>query len=236
MKGLPQLFKGKGIYLFLTPRFIPGSQPFILYQGCFAPSLEDRSALFILSDGRTSITMTFENQGIADRIVRFNGTSSLFKLRVFEGNWEILGCNPQVLSDPAIRPFSELYDVIEKERTPNEVVVQEVVKLAFDAGELLRKASQSSSAYTSTSSKARIGPVSISTSFSFDERSIPHEQLLEEMKQNSFIMDKLRYSYTTILLLQNIFSRLVDIKSTGDLIVKGRCFQDSSLSVCFYFD
>jgi hypothetical protein len=236
MKGLLQLLKGRGIYLFLTPRFLPGSQPFLLYRGSFDSSNDDRSALFIFSDGRTPFKMTFETQEIADGIVRLNGRSSIFKLMCFDGIWQIHGCHPHVLSDPTIRPFSKLYDVVEKERTPNEAIVDEVVKLSSDAGELLRKASQSSSSYTSPSTKARIGPVSISTSLSFDEKSAAHRQIRIEMEQNSFIMDKLRYSYTTILLLQNILSRLVDVKAKGDLIVKGRCFQDSSLSVCFYFD
>jgi len=180
--------------------------------------------------------MTFENEEIVERIILLNGRISIFKVMNFEGTWQLYGCHPRVLVAPAKRPFSKNYEELEKARAPSANITQEVLSSASDAGELLRKASQSSSTSISSSSKAAIGPVSLQTSIPYDDYSIPHCQLLEEMKRNSLLMDRIRYFYMTILLFQNIMSRFIDVKTTGDVCIESRCMKDSSLAVCFCVD
>jgi hypothetical protein len=175
----------------------------------------------------------FGTRLIADRIVELNGRVSTFKLMWNAGEWLLYGCNPFVLPDPAIRPYSKNYERLMDERTPTGTIVSEVLSSATGACELLRKASQSVSNDSSPSSKAAIGKVSIQANFPFNHDLHEHKQLQNEMLRNSFVMDKLRYFNLTALLFENVVSRFVDVESEGNVRLEARCKQDSSLRVCF---
>jgi hypothetical protein len=221
---------------FLTPSFLPGTKPFLLYKGRFSSSPDPCSALFLVSDGRSPLTMKFQKQEIADGIISLNAQESTFKLMFFDGCWQLHGCHPRVLGDPAVRPFSKKYAELQEERKMKPDIIEEVLLSASDASELLRKASESSSNSTSSSKRATVGPVSLITSFTCDADSILYSQLHKEMRRNSLIMDKVRYFYMTILLLQNTMSRFVDVESTADVLIESKCCHDSSLAVCFRVD
>jgi hypothetical protein len=220
----------------------PGKRPHLLYEGYFV-GVEGDGCKALLKADSGALEFELDDSSLVDRLIGRHGDpekASVFRIeQESEGEWVIKGVHPMVVSNfPTPRSFSRKHDEIEKGREPSDETKIEAWSTIPDSLEMLRKASQSSSTWTSPSKKAAMGSSSLKQSFRRVKNSPLHDSIADEMMKNGVVMDELRYLLQSSILFTQVLSRMCIVLSkapASNLIIKSKFKRDSCLEVCKLF-